>query len=118
MRAQYYGHHRNRRRNYSHSRYGDIFIFIVIVLLVLFIYQRFSIKTVNASVQEERYKYYTSVMVNSGDTLSSIASKYISDEYGSISDYIDEVKEMNYLDSNCMIHSGEYIVVSYYGLKE
>ena len=62
------------------------------------------------------YKYYTSVMVESGDTLWSLADEYI-DEYGiDKTDYIKEVCELNHLQ-NDEIHSGEYLVVAYYSTE-
>lgn len=62
------------------------------------------------------YKYYTSVMVESGDTLWSLADEYI-DEYDiDKTDYIKEVCELNHLQ-NDEIHSGEYLVVAYYSAE-
>lgn len=58
-------------------------------------------------------KYYTSVKVQSGDTLWSIASDYITDEYADMNEYIDEVCAMNGISCD-EIHSGQYITVPYY----
>ena len=58
-------------------------------------------------------KYYTSVRVEEGDTIWSIADRYIADSQVSKRDYVDEICRLNSLtDGN--VRSGDYIVVSYY----
>ena len=53
-------------------------------------------------------KYYTSVRVEEGDTVWSIADSQVSKR-----DYVDEICRLNSLtDGN--VRSGDYIVVSYY----
>lgn len=63
------------------------------------------------------YKYYTSIQVQPGDTLWDIAKENTVGSHVSISDYIDEVRELNHMtDSD--IHSGQHIVVCYYSTEE
>ena len=58
-------------------------------------------------------KYYTSVRVEEGDTVWSIADRYITDSQVSKRAYVDEICRLNSLtDGN--VRSGDYIVVSYY----
>ena len=59
------------------------------------------------------YKYYTSIVVEKGDTLWDIANQYITPEYGDISEYIGEVKYLNHLRGD-EIHAGEYLTIPYY----
>lgn len=58
------------------------------------------------------YKYYTSIQVEAGDTLSSIAKEYRSASDESTDDYIEALKNMNHLSSD-EIHEGEYLMVAY-----
>lgn len=58
------------------------------------------------------YTYYTSIQVEAGDTLSSIAKKYRSASDESTNDYIEKLKDMNHLSSD-EIHEGEYLMVAY-----
>lgn len=60
-----------------------------------------------------KYKYYTCIEVSSGDSLWSIAERYMDDHYGSVHDYINELKAINYLESS-NIHVGQYLTVPYY----
>lgn len=89
------------------------FIGAVILILVLFFSVGFVAKTVTAQRSGERTKLVTSVEVKKGDTLWSIASEYISDEYGNINDYIKEIKDSNGMTSD-EIHTGNFIIVPYY----
>lgn len=56
---------------------------------------------------------YKSVYINVDDTLWSIADRYYTEEFGSISDYINEIKRCNSLSSDA-IYAGKYIVVPVY----
>jgi len=66
-----------------------------------------------ASVEHQNFKYYTSIQIKNGDTLWSIAKKYITDDYNNIQEYIDEVKSINQLGPDD-IHSGQYLTIPYY----
>lgn len=66
-----------------------------------------------ASMEHGSSKYYASIQIQQGDTLWGIASAYRSPEYGSIRDYIDEVKELNQLRSD-EIHAGQFLIVPYF----
>ncbi len=58
-------------------------------------------------------KYFKSITIESGDTLESIASAYISSEYKNTSQYINEVKKMNrMLDDE--IKTGNSLIIPYY----
>ena len=74
-----------------------------------------SIFTMSAKAKElpSGYKYYTSIVVEKGDTLWDIANQYITPEYGDISEYIGEVKYLNQLRGD-KIHAGEYLTIPYY----
>lgn len=60
---------------------------------------------------------YISVLVTSDDTLWSIADRYYSDEFGTVKDYIKEIKRCNVLKSD-NIYAGRHIIVPViYGKK-
>lgn len=66
-----------------------------------------------AENSKEIYKYYTSIQVESGDTLWSIADKYVTSEYSDRNTYMKELVALNNL-SDTTIHAGQYLTVSYY----
>ncbi|SKB70885.1 hypothetical protein SAMN06296386_104100 [Lachnospiraceae bacterium] len=59
-------------------------------------------------------KYYKSIVVMPGDTLAEIAEINLSPEYSSAEEYMEEVRQMNHLDFDYSIHSGEYLLIPYY----
>lgn len=60
-------------------------------------------------------KYYTSVSVESGETLWSLADKYIDyNFYKDRNSYISEVKSINHLDDNGFIRAGQTLILPYY----
>lgn len=59
------------------------------------------------------YKSYTSIEIQSGDSLWSIASEHMTEEYGSVQEYMKEIKSLNGLRSD-EIHAGKFLVIPYY----
>lgn len=74
-----------------------------------------SINTQAASAMTT-HKYYTSIQIESGDTLWEIANEYITDEYTSLNEYMSEVCSINHISKD-EIHAGQYIVIPYYSAQ-
>jgi len=70
-------------------------------------------KNVDTMDAVQTQKYYTSIEIKKGDSLWSIAKAYMSDEYDSVYEYINELKTINELDSD-RINETEYLTVAYY----
>ena len=60
-----------------------------------------------------RYKYYTSIQIDSGMSLWEIAEEYMTEEYDSQEEYIREVKNINHLEDD-LLYAGSYLCVPYY----
>jgi len=61
------------------------------------------------------FKYYTSVTVNGGETLWSLADQYADyDFYEDRDAYIAELKNINHLEDDGFILAGQTIIVPYY----
>lgn len=86
---------------------------ILVTAAVVFLVIYFGSTASARELDSGRVKYYTSIQIHTGDSLWSIAEEYISEEYHSIPEYIEELKRVNHL-KNDTIHSGMYLVVSYY----
>ena len=100
------------KRSYKRSvkrryRYRMLYLMLPCICVLLIAFSSF------ADAHNTREKYYTSVMVESGDTLWTLADKYGSVEYRDYNAYINEVKEMNHISSDD-IHAGSYLVLPYY----
>ncbi len=91
------------------------FILAAIIAVVIFAIT-FTVATMALQAHSDKgsYKYYSSIAVESGDTLEAIAGRYISDEYSDTAAYIREVSAINHLDENGTIYAGENIIVPYY----
>ena len=59
------------------------------------------------------YTYYTAVTVHRGETLWSIASSHMTEEYASVNDYIREIKEVNGMKSSNLDY-GQKLILPYF----
>jgi LysM repeat protein len=84
-----------------------------LILLVLIISFSVISTTVTAEKSFDKVKLVTSVKIEKGESLWSIASRYISEEYKDMESYIKEIKKSNGLTSD-VIHEGNYITIPYY----
>lgn len=88
--------------------------FALVFLMIMCIFKGGTmIADAYANREVSRQKYYESICIKDGDTLWSIASQYISEEYGNKDEYIRELMRMNGLKTDC-IQSGNYLTVTYY----
>lgn len=89
---------------------GFVAVFAAICMVLICSLSYRAIKS-NAS---SGFKYYTSITVNTGDTLWNIADEYIDyDFYKNKNSYISEVKLINHLEEDT-ISAGQTLVVPYY----
>ena len=101
-------------QNYYKLNKKRIWMLGAAILCVLILFSAlFITKTVTAQRNDDRAKLVTSIEVKKGDTLWSIASDFISEEYNDINEYIEEIKDSNGMASDD-IHVGNYIIVPYY----
>lgn len=85
------------------------FIPMVLVSMVLIIVLSSSLRT-NAT-EKQPTKFYTSIQIENGDTLWSIAEEH-KPAYITVSDYIDDLMSINNL-TNDDIHAGNYLTIYY-----
>lgn len=85
---------------------------LVIVLLLVFTALFVGSRSV-VDAKDGREKRFTSIQVQKGDSLWSIAQEHMSKEYQSIDDYIQEVCDTNHIYDQ-KITADMYLVVPYY----
>lgn len=96
----------------------QVFALIGIIIVSILILLGSTISAfASAGKKEDLHKYYTSIQVESGDTLWDIAGEYTLDHTMSRESFIEEVSRLNGL-SDGHIHSGSYIVIPYYSAEE
>jgi LysM repeat protein len=103
-------------RQASKQQYYIVVMTICLAIAVVVTFGSFISVAKNKTENDPTYKYYTSIQIQSGDTLWELADNYISSEYNSINDYINEVKQLNSLETDD-IHEGQYLTVPYYSCK-
>ncbi|NLL76752.1 MAG: LysM peptidoglycan-binding domain-containing protein [Clostridiales bacterium] len=59
------------------------------------------------------YKYYKSIIIQRGDTLMSIASANIDENYTSLEAYVNELIKINGLRDDRIV-AGNYLIIPYY----
>ena len=86
----------------------------IAVIIVSFILGSVVVHARNNAGHSDYTPYYTNVTVMQGDTLWSIAEKYIDrGVYDNITDYISQLTKLNHLTSD-NIYEGQSLVVLYY----
>lgn len=69
--------------------------------------------TASGDLSDARYKYYTSISIDNDSNLWDISLQYMSDEYSSQYELIDEIKELNHMSGDDIM-AGEHLIVPYY----
>lgn len=109
---------RNRRRK-KVLQQRIIMCLMTVCLILTCAVSYHSIKTsANTGEEQLRFKYYTNVSVQPGETLWELADRYMDDvQYTSKSAYIEEVLRMNHLEEADVIRAGQTLIVPYYSAE-
>lgn len=106
-----------KRKKAKIRRKVKVFFILPILLVVLAgtIYCGGVLSSAHGNLEEDPvgFKYYKSIEIKQGDTLWGIANKYMTDEYDSPQEYIDEIKELNGLTSDNLQES-KHLLIAYY----
>ncbi len=109
---------RRLRKQREFRRKCMIFLMSVCMIIVCSISYHAIQSSANTGSEKLNFKYYTSITVESGDTLWDIADKYIDyNEYRDKNEYIKEVRSINHLSYNCDIQYGQILIVPYYSTQ-
>lgn len=101
-----------------HSRNVGHSLGILIILTVAFIFGGVIFNGVLASAHEESESKtvgstcYKSIEIEQGDTLWELAEEYMTDDYQSVQEYVQDLKRMNHLKDDTII-SGQHLIVAY-----
>lgn len=86
----------------------------IIALLVIGSSTIFAKATTAEEADKVYYKYYTQIEIQDGDSLWSLAGKYMKNgPYESRKEYMEEVAQLNQLSSTKII-KGQHLIVPYY----
>ena len=105
---------KQRRRNRREGRKRILISVAFMIAILMISLHTFSLVGKAQGDKEQQYKYYTSVRLNYGDTLWSVASKYMDKEHYDHLSYIAEVKKINHITDGDDVVAGKMIIVPYY----
>lgn len=110
--------HRRKLRRQKEIRRTFILAGITLVLVLGFtLSYRALLSQANTDLEDITYKYYTSIQIEPGDTLWTLADRYADKEhYASQDQYIEEVMRMNHLAGED-ICAGNYLILPYYSAQ-
>ncbi len=92
------------------------FIVSLIMIIVVGVSGIFVVNASNKTNDTEYIRYYTSICVDSNDTLWSIAKEYHPDNCD-ITRYISDIRAINNMSSDT-IYAGQNLIVYYYEFEE
>lgn len=108
---------KRRMRIVRRQRLALAAIIAVVMATLIFIIMTLTAGATSDTFTPE-YKYYRQITVHSGDSLWNIASENLPDQhYRSIESYMTEIASINNLTDDCVIHSGESLVLPYYSTE-
>lgn len=107
------------RRQRARQRRGQFLklaacIFAMIIIFAFSI-SFFSLK--GKAEEEPKFKYYTSIEIKYGDTLWTIAERYMDATYYNRNSYIDELKSINHIHEEDEIIAGKMLIIPYYSTE-
>lgn len=107
--------HRRKLQKIRQIKKICVITFMTIILVTIC---TVSISGVKSLAQDNNtittYKYFTSVVIEHGDTLYAIADKHTEGFDVDINNYISEVMHINHLEDASSIQSGQYLIIPYY----
>lgn len=107
----------SERQNRNHRRMvrmirRRLLVFLVVLGISLVAVTAFS-GAEKTSAKTDRTKMLTSVYVQEGDSLWSIAEEYYTPEFGSIREYVKEIRNTNGLSGDKILY-GYTLLIPYY----
>lgn len=89
------------------------FIVLPCVICVLTFSWNFIFSQAKSSEQINYYKYYKSIVIRPGDSLTGISNQYMTYPYEDREKYIDEIIQINAISKD-NIKAGNFIIIPYY----
>lgn len=102
---------------FIHNNYRKLIIGLSILLIACVLLFGASGLSNKVSASTHNEKYFKCIDIERDDTLWSIAEEYMTEEYASIDEYIEEVKSINALKGD-ILYNGATLIVPYYAAPE
>lgn len=107
-------HYRTAYQKEKKTNRRLILALLILTCLLAFLLIKTTARSAEAEHREDQAKkYYTSIVIDPGDTLWSIAEEYRTDQYASVYDYMQEIVDINHLHGD-VLTSGNTLCIPYY----
>ena len=117
-RRTYKTNHKKSHRRTRKNNFTSCIISLVLIIICSCYFGSFfsSAQTNDISAEPVREKYYKSIEIQEGDSLWTIATNYMSEEYDSIYTYLNEILLINDISMASIDHieAGDYLTIAYY----
>ena len=107
------------RRQRIFRRQFAILIFFLTIIIVFCIFLGTTLMTgAQSDEYAPEFKYYTTITVHEGDTITKLAEKYYSDNhYDNMNNYIYEICTLNRIGDKDNVKAGESLIMPYYSTE-
>ena len=106
-----------KNKRYHHKYYvrRNVFLSLLFAAVIFGLIGTGSIVKANSAgdTTTGRVKVYSSIYIQEGDTLWTIAEEYATEEYASLDQFVSETKQLNHLSSTSL-HAGCHIMIPHY----
>ena len=102
---------KNRKKNVQKNRLRKAMLAMFVFVFITMMSGVFGGILTSAHSNDADEICYMSIEIQPGDTLWGIAEEYMPDEYGSVKEYVNELKKLNSLATSD-IQSEQYLLVA------
>ena len=107
-----------KRQKIVRRQYLTLSFIISIILFVTIFWGSTLMSDAQSDEFVPQYKYYKTITVHTGDTLSSIAhDNFNSEKYNNIDAYLNEIMSINNIVDSSKLNAGESLIIPYYSAE-
>ena len=104
-----------RRRERLIRRRAITFGIMVSVIIFMAILLTFSFSSDASNMNSEEYRYYTSVSVGVGESVWTLAEKYMDDlHYRNTKEFVSDIARINRISPDTKLKAGSNLIIPYY----
>ncbi len=107
-----------KRQKIVRRQYLTLSFIISIILFVTIFWGSTLMSDAQSDEFVPQYKYYKTITVHTGDTLSGIAhDNFNSEKYNNIDAYLNEIMSINNIVDSSKLNAGESLIIPYYSAE-
>lgn len=118
------GKHYTNRHTYRAAvrmrqlRYRRALVFAIILTAFITLIFTLGARSISAASSVQKEKHYESVLLETGDTITTLSSEYRDDEEQTYDEFVSDVCSANDLSDPDTIHEGCYLLIPVYDVRK